>query len=108
MKSGTMLKVLGVIAISSLALAGGATQAADGCALSSLSRPAAAVDGANGSGGCREANRGNANRGNASAQDQDLVASIAPLVGSMAKGGFQTATTVMRALTHEASQLLQE
>ena len=103
MKSGTMLMVLGVIAISSLALAGGATQAADSCVLSSLSRPAAAVDGANGSGGCREANRGTA-----SAQDQDLVASIAPLVGSMAKGGFQTATTVMRALTHEASQLLQE
>jgi hypothetical protein len=103
MKAATMLKVLAVSAISSLSLAGSAAQAGDSCVLSSLSRPAASVEGSNASAGC-----GNTNRTSSSAQDQGMIASIAPLAGSMAKGGMQTASSVMRALTHEASQLLQE
>ncbi|PIX96781.1 MAG: hypothetical protein CO126_07480 [Hydrogenophilales bacterium CG_4_9_14_3_um_filter_63_34] len=103
MKSGTMLKALGVCAISFLSLSGGAAQAADSCVLSALSRPAASVEGANGSGDCRVGNRSNA-----SARDQDKVATLAPLVGGMAKEGIQTASSVMRALTHEASRFIQE
>ena len=103
MKAVTLLKVLAVSALSSLSLAGGAAQAGDSCVLSSLSRPAASVEGGNASGGC-----GNANRTSSSAQDQGMIASIAPLAGSMAKNGMQTASSVMRALTHEASQLIQE
>ena len=101
MKAVTLLKVLAVSAISSLSLAGGAAQAGDSCVLSSLSRPAASVEGA--SGGC-----GDTKRTSSSAQDQGMMASIAPLAGSMAKNGMRTASSVMRALTHEAGQLLQE
>lgn len=99
MKSVTLLKILGVCALSSLAA--GAAQAADSCVLSSLERPAESA--AAGNTGCREANRGHA-----AVQNQDLVASIAPLVGGMAKTGIQTASTVMRALSHEAGRLLDE
>lgn len=103
MKSGTLLKIFGVCAVSFLSLAGGSAQAGDSCILSSLSHPVASVDGANAAGNSREANRASA-----SDQNQDVVATLAPLVGSMAKEGIHTATSVMRALTHEASQVLQE
>ena len=103
MKATTMLKVLAVCAVSSLSLAGTAAQAGDSCVLSSLSRSTASVEGSKGSGDC-----GNPNQTSSSAQDQGMIATIAPLAGSMAKGGIQTASSVMRALTHEASQLLQE
>jgi hypothetical protein len=104
MKAVTLLKVLAVSAISSLSLAGSAAQAGDSCVLSSLSRPAASVEGGNASEGCGNTNH----RSSSSAQDQGMMASIAPLAGSMAKNGIQTASSLMRALTHEASQLLQE
>ena len=99
MKSVTLLKVLGVCALSFLA--GGAAQAGDSCVLSTLARPAVSADAGNT--GCREANRSNS-----AAQNQDLAATIAPLVGSMAKTGIQTASSVMRALSHEAGRLLDE
>ncbi|MDD5390313.1 MAG: hypothetical protein PHD37_13275 [Gallionellaceae bacterium] len=101
MKSGSMLKAFGVCAISFLSLSGGAAQAADSCVLSSLSRAAAAVDGADGSGNAREG-------GNASARSQSMVATLAPVMGGMAKEGLHTASSVMRALTQEASRLLQD
>lgn len=102
MKSATLSKVFAVCAISFLSLSGGAAQAGESCALSALSRPAASTA-ANEDGGCA-----NANGSAASTQDRDRVASIAPLMGSMAKGGMQTASSVMKALSHEASRLLQE
>lgn len=40
--------------------------------------------------------------------NQDLVAALAPIVGNMAKGGIQTASTVMRALAQEVSQFIKE
>ncbi len=101
MKSGTMLKAFGVCAISFLSLSGGAAQAADSCVLSSLSRTAAAVDGADGPGNGHEG-------GNASARSRDMVATLAPIMGGMAKEGIHTASSVMRALTQEAGHLLQD
>ena len=106
MKSVTMLKVLAVCAISSLSLAGGAAQAGDSCILSSLTRSAASAEGADGHGGCGEANQ---DKGNSCPVNQDKAASrIAPLVGSVAKEGVQTATSVMGALVHEAGLMLRE
>jgi hypothetical protein len=40
--------------------------------------------------------------------NQDLVAALAPIVANMAKGGIQTASTVMRALAQEVSQFIRE
>lgn len=102
MKSATLSKVFGVCAISFLSLSGGTAQAGDSCVLSALSRPAVSTA-ANVDGGCA-----NANPSAALAQDRGMVASVAPLMGSMAKGGMQTASSVMKALSHEASRLLQE
>ncbi len=103
MKSATLLKVLGLCAVSSLSLAGGAAQAGDNCLLSAIAapttRPAVTAD----AGGCREARQAQSAR-----QDEDLADTIAPLVGSMAKTGIRTASTVMRAVSREAVRLLDE
>ncbi len=103
MKAATLLKVLGLCAVSSLSLAGGAAQAGDSCILSALSastaRPAVAAE----AGGCREAGQARAHL-----QEQDLADAIAPLVGSMAKTGVRTASTMMRAMSREAVRLLDE
>ena len=103
MKAATLLKVLGLCAVSSLSLAGGAAQAGDSCVLSALSastaRPAVAAD----AGGCREARPAQV-----AMQDGDLAEAIAPLVGSMAKTGMRTASTMMRAMSREAVRLLDE
>ena len=101
MKSVTLLQVAGVCAF----LVGGAANAAESCLLSALARPALTTDvaGSAGNAGCREASRGHA-----AVQDQDLVATLAPIVGGMAKTGIQTASTVMRVLSHEAGRMLDE
>lgn len=103
MKAATLLKVLGLCAVSSLSLAGGAAQAGDSCILSALSastaRPAVAAD----AGGCREASQARAHL-----REQDLADTIAPLVGSMAQTGVRTASTMMRAMSREAVRLLDE
>ena len=70
--------------------------------VSALARPALTAD-VGGNAGCREASRGHA-----AVQDQDLVATLAPIVGGMAKTGIQTASTVMRVLSHEAGRMLDE
>lgn len=102
MKSVTLLKALGVCVLSTLAVT--SAQAGDSCVLSALARPAVSASASSsGAAGC-----GEAKQVNAAAQDQDLIASIAPLVGGMAKTGIRTASTVMRTLSHEAGRLLDE
>lgn len=49
-----------------------------------------------------------ANRSTSCGLNQDAIATLVPLVGNMAKGGIQTASTVMNALVHEVSRLIQE
>jgi hypothetical protein len=99
MKSVTLLKVLGVCAVSSLA-AGGA-QAADNCLSRPPARAAVSAEAGNVAGHASK-------RGDDAAQNQDLVATITPLVGGMAKTGLQTASTVMRAVSHTAASLFNE
>jgi hypothetical protein len=47
-------------------------------------------------------------KANACAMNQDMFATMVPLVGTMAKGGMQTASSIMRALAQEVGQLIQE
>ncbi len=100
MKSVSLLQLLGVCAVSFLAM--GTAQAGESCALTSLAHPAVSADA--GGAGC-----GDAKRADATAQKgSGLVATVAPLVGSMAKTGIQTASSVMGMLAHEAGHLLDE
>jgi hypothetical protein len=48
------------------------------------------------------------NSGQSCALNPDVVGTLAPLVGNMAKGGLETASSIMRALADEANRLLQE
>lgn len=155
MKSGTMLKILAVCAVSSLPLVSGTSLAAS-CASPAASLSAAPSFGTDAQGlgqpmmnpiearlaqemaridqGLRmgqitpyQAGRlmreqwekaqfqrgflgvGQETKGGQSCGlNQDLVAALAPIVGNMAKGGIQTASTVMRALAQEVSQFIRE
>jgi hypothetical protein len=49
-----------------------------------------------------------AGRGQSSCLNQDVVATLVPLVGNMARGGIQTASSIMSALAHEVSLLIRE
>jgi hypothetical protein len=151
MKSGTMLKVLGLCLVSSLTLMSGGARA-DGC-LSPTTAPLVgpyqqaeglpfvnavdarlAQDMARIESGLRtgrltpyQAGRlmrvawelaqfrrgfmgavGGPGTGHACTQNPDVVGALAPLVGNMAKGGIETASSIMRALADEAGRLIQK
>jgi hypothetical protein len=103
MKAATLSKVLAITAVSLLSLAGGAAQAGESCVLSALTHSTTADDSARSTSNCREAKHVESSN-----ESPDLIASIAPMMGTMAKQGMRTASTVMRALAREANQLTDE
>ncbi len=46
--------------------------------------------------------------GHACSRNPDVVGALAPLVGNMAKGGIETASSIMKALADEAGRLIQK
>jgi hypothetical protein len=151
MKSGTMLKVLGLCAVSTLTLMSG-TARADGCLSPTvaplvspypqaegspfvnpvdarLARDMARIELGLRTGQLTPYQAGRLMRaawelaqfqrgflgaasgpgpGHACSQNPDVVGALAPLVGNMAKGGLETASSIMRALADEAGRLIQE
>ena len=95
MKSGMLLNLFAVVAVLSVNVA----QAGDSCILSSLSHSIASADASDKTGSAGKAQ---------DVSTQDVVATIAPIMGSMAKEGIHTAASVMRVIGHEANHIFQE